>query len=268
MGLIRGANGIKKEDEINNDLPGIINEGGEIEVEEETVETETPEAETKEDKEIPKFVFKSQEELDNYVKSKNKIETTKVDEEENDDDVDEFKDVKIFDGHIDPETGKWIGEKPGDWNDLARRILKFLSPKEYAPKILKELNKMTAKEKREIENIDAQFDLEYDELSAQGLIPSRTTKEGKDVNAQISKIGAENGLTSISAAYNLWKKIPKDQGGGLDYKPTKEEKPNNPSKEASRLIGNSNKGGQKVTTNKRSYSQLHNSRSIDELIEE
>jgi hypothetical protein len=126
---------------------------------------------------------------------------------------------------------------------------------------------MTAAQKAEMADIDKEFDAEYDGLASKGLVPKRGTKEGDEVNAKISVLGGTYGLTSMTAAYELAKKIPVDQGGLLDYKPTA-TKPN-PSKQVSRLISSSQKtqaAGKKKGT--MSYAKLHSARSVDELIDE
>jgi hypothetical protein len=183
------------------------------------------------------------------------------------DEEDEFKYLVFFKGSVNPETGKWEGEVPKDWNDLLIRVVKFLSPKVYAPKIIEEIKKMTAAEKKEVEDIDKEFDAEYDALATEGKVPKRGTKEGDEVNTQISTIGAQFGQTSMTKAYELWSKIPKDQGGGLDYKPG-EKKPN-PSKQVSRLVGSSQQtqAARKPKT-KIPYDKLHAARSVDELVDE
>jgi hypothetical protein len=183
------------------------------------------------------------------------------------DEEDEFKDLVFFKGSVNPETGKWEGEAPKDWNDLLIRVVKFLSPKVYAPKIIEEIKKMTAAERKEVEDIDKEFDTEYDVLATEGKVPKRGTKEGDEVNTQISTIGAQFGQTSMTKAFELWSKIPKDQGGGLDYKPG--EKKVNPSKQVSRLVGSSQQtqAAEKPKT-KIPYDKLHSARSVDELVDE
>lgn len=288
MGLIRGnQNGGqlgRNEDLLpSDDTPAFVE--GKIEGEEEEVvipgegalETEEKATTTitteKPTEEKPAFTFKTQAELDAFIESKIKStapapggEGEEIEEE------DPFKDITIFRGYKDPKTGEWIGEKPDDWNDFARKILHHLSPKEYAPRVLKVIQGMTAKERKEMETINSGFDAEMDEMAAQGLIPSRTTEDGKKVDAQISALGGKYGLTTMKEAYNLWKQIPAANGGGLDFKPgtpAAPTKPKNPNKEVARLIGSSGK----TTTAKpgaksMSYAKLHSARSVDELLEE
>lgn len=226
--------------------------------------------------EQPKYTFKSEEELDAFLATRQPKQpatpaattTPKTETPEDMDEEDkELENLVFFKGAVN-EKGEWIGEKPKDWNDFARKIIKYLSPKTYAPKILAEINKLSTKEKQELETINASFDQEYDDLATQGLVPKRDSKEGKEVDAKISTIGGQYGLTSMKAAYELAKKIPVDQGGLLDYKPTTTPKVN-PSKQASRLIGsstqtqNANKGKAKM-----SYNKLHSARGVDELLDD
>jgi hypothetical protein len=288
MGLIRGNsnNGqLGREEDLvpSDEAPAFVEGKTEVEQEEVVIPgegaIENPEKPTvtatpeKPVEEKPAFTFKTQAELDAIVESKIKSTTTPTPTDDEEEEDETFKDLTIFKGHTDPETGKWVGEVPADWNDLARKILAHLSPKEYAPKVLKVIQNMTAKERKEMETIGASFDAEMDEMAAQGLIPSRTTEEGKKVDAQISTLGGKYNLTSMKDAYNLWKQIPVANGGGLDYKPgttpTAPTRPKNPNKEVARMVGSSSK----TTTAKpgaktMSYAKLHSARSVDELLEE
>lgn len=243
----------------------IEQEGASVSSEEE--EEETPPAPTKE--EAPKYQFKTEEELEKFLASRTPKppvppKPPKEEEEEEDDDLSK---IELFKGYKDPETGKWVGEAPDDWNDFARKIMQQLSPKVYAPKILKQIQSMTKKEQAELESINAEFDAEFDELATQGLVPARGTKEGDAINAAISILGGQYGLTSIKKAYDIWSKIPKEKGGGLDYKPAPAK--TNPSKMASRMIGSSTKTQNAgKPQNKMSYAKLHSARNIDELLDD
>jgi len=225
-------------------------------------EEETPEA--------PKYQFKTDEELDAFIKSRQpEVQSApEPPKEPVKDEEDELEDFELFKGYRDPKTGEWVGESPQDWNDFARRLLKYASPKALAPKVLEQVRNMTKQEQEELKRIDQEFDKEYDTLAAQGLVPQRNTKEGEEVNKQITSIGATYGQTSITKAHELWKKIPKTEGGGLEYtSPTKVKV--NASKAVAAKIGSSaasNNAGKPST--KIPYNKLHSARSIDELIEE
>jgi len=288
MGKIQAdPNYIDPEEQIegDEDLPGlepseneddvvIANEGTPV------VPTEGEEDEDeggKGEPEKPFLTFKDQAEYDAYIKAHPPVVTpekptppappkpeTPTEEE------DEFDKIELFKGSVDPETGKWVGEVPKDWNDFARRIMKQMSPKVYAPKIVEQIKNMTAKEKAEFDSINQEFDQEFDAMATEGLVPKRGTKEGDEVNAQISTIGGQYGQTSMRKAYELWKKIPKTEGGGLDYKPEPEKKKVNPSKQVSRLIG-SPKATQTAGKSKSKvipYAKLHGARSVDDLLDD
>lgn len=262
----------------SDDRPGIEPGGEEFDIASEgeviVPARKASEEEAPDNDEVKPITFKTQAELDAYVAGKNKPVTptppkveTKPDTPEVDPDEEEIDKLEFWKGHIDPETGQWVGEKPRDWNDFARTILKQVAPGKVAPKILSKIQSMTKKEQEEIEAINAEFDVEYDELATSGIVPKRGTKEGDDVNAQISTIGGTYGLTSMKKAHELWAKIPKEQGGGLDYKPAAPK--SNPSKLASRLIGSSKRTNAAVKTKaKIPYAKLHGARSVDELIDD
>lgn len=188
-------------------------------------------------------------------------------EEEKDEDEEDLSKLVFWNGYRD-DKGVWHGEAPKDWNDFARTIIGYMSPKNYAPKILQVIRGMTTAERKEMEKIDQGFDAEYDELATKGLVPKRDTKEGQEINAKISVIGGTYGMTSMKSAYDLAKKIPVDQGGLLDYKSTTTTK-TNPSKQVSKLIGSSSQTqGAGKPKAKMSYAKLHGARSVDELIDE
>lgn len=263
--------GFKPEDE----EPTVRQEGEVIEpTDDEDEEGEGGEKKTSEEGEPEPITFKTQKELDDYVVGKTKpVESTKPvkpdvpvkTQKEIEDE--ELEKLVFFKGSVNPKTGKWVGEAPKDWNDFARTIIKHLSPSVYAPRILKEIQNLTAAEKKEMADIDKEYDVEYDGMAAEGKVPKRGTKEGDEVNTQISTIGGEYGLTSMVKAYELWMKIPKAQGGGLDYKPAKKV---NPSKQASRLIGSSKKtqASEKPKGKKMSYRKLHEARDVNELLDD
>ena len=220
--------------------------------------------------ETPKYSFKTDEELDEFLKSRQveekpttpaPVPPTKEEAEK-----DEFDDLTLFKGYKDPKTGEWVGETPEDWNDFARRVLRQVSPKVIAPKILEEVREMTAKERAELTEIDKGFDKEYDTLASQNLVPQRNTKEGEEINKQITNIGATYGQSSITKSYELWKKIPKEHGGGLEYVSPAKQKVN-ASKQVAGKIGSSSGGG-KPKAGSISYEKLHSARGVDELLED
>src|SRR3990172_758633 len=131
-----------------------------------------------EEEETPKYQFKTDEELDEFIKSRQPAapaapEAPVVPQKAEAEEDDEFKDLELFKGYKDLKTGEWVGEVPTDWNDFARKILKHASPKTLTPKILEQVREMTQKERAELEQIDKGFDAEYDALATQGLVPQR-----------------------------------------------------------------------------------------------
>ncbi len=163
---------------------------------------------------------------------------------------------------------KW---KPKDWNDFAVQLLN--NPK--AAKILQEMiipetrkaiADMTEKDRQELEQINVGYDKEYNSLAKKGLLPSLDSEEGQKINQQISLIGATYGQVNLTKSYELWRKIPKSEGGGLEYTPPAKEKLNAQKIAAGKVA--SPQGGQpKIIGKGKSYSEIH-LKSIDDQIEE
>ena len=138
------------------------------------------------------------------------------------------------------------------------KYIKAKNKKEYdlqqveAVALYFEVSKKQAKEyidmlpKEEIENINKTFDNEYNALSKKGLLPALNTEEGAKINQEISLIGATYGQTSITKSYELWKKIPKSEGGGLEYVPPVKAKLN-AQKEAAGKVSSPKGGNVKVS---------------------
>lgn len=261
-------------DEEDDEVPEIASEGQPINPPAKE-EDDDEGGESEEDKPI---TFKSQKDLDAFVEAQAKrrettpaapatpaAPTTPATPTE---EVDELKDLTFWKGNVDPETGKWVGEKPADWNDFAKTIIKYVTSEKQKQAVVEYIRTMSSKQKEEMEKIDQEFDQEFDELASQGLVPKRGTKEGDEVNEKISVIGGTYNLTSMKAAFELAKKIPASEGGLLDYKPTTTPKVN-PSKQASRLIGSSTRTNAASKGKvKMSYAKLHSARGVDDLIDE
>lgn len=156
---------------------------------------------------------------------------------------------KIFDDNF----------KPDNWNDFAVKLLEKITP------AVKEKIEQTTKAEREaLERMDKELDRQYEEIAKKGLIPSLETPEGKEVNKQITMIGAAYGQPSITKAYELWSKIPKSQGGGLDYTtPSKA----NANKAASAKIGSSAGTASFSNGKQKTYEDIRK-KSLDDLIDE
>lgn len=263
-----------KGEEGSEETPAFVPEDEEeLEVAQEGAKVTTEEDGVEEEK--PKYVFKNDEELQAYLEKNKKTEVkpppppqappTSTPTPTKETEPDELDSLIFYKGAVDPETGKWVGEVPKDWNDFARKIVKHLSSDDYKKSVVDYIRNMSASEKKEMEKIDAEFDAEYDELSSQGLVPARNSEEGKKVNEQISVLGAKYGFDSMKKAYDVWANIPVEKGGGLNYKPSVRKV--NPSKEASRLVGGNSTQTAPRAKSKIPYSKLH-SRNIDELLDE
>ena len=197
------------------DEPVMETEGESVEEsEEEPVET-TPE-------EKPKYTFASEDELQDFIKTQNKarqpFEQIKTEPITKKEEKDPLEDLTFWKGAVD-ENGKWTGESPKDWNDFARTIIKYSTSEDQKKSVASYIKGMSDKEKTEMENINAEFDAEYDTLVAQKLVPKRGTKEGDATNLAISSFGSKYGLTSIKTSYELWSSLPKEKGGGFNQKP-------------------------------------------------
>ena len=234
-------------EEDDNADEGIIKEGGE--------------------EEQPFKTFKTEEEYQEFIAEERK----KLQELDSDDKkVDTKPDTKKA-----PGDNKFFSEdwKPEDWNDFTANLLsnpkvrEFIA-KEYAVDIQTQLNELSNSERQEINDINAEFDKQYDDLAKQGLVPNRSTPEGKVIDQQISLIGATYGQTSMTKAYELWKKIPTKQGGGLDYdQKTAVKSTTNENKEKSAKIGSGRKGTMAEQTKVRKYEDVH-SKSLDVQVQE
>lgn len=278
MAIVRGRNVVQQDDdELDLDDPeersAFEPDGDEADI---PTEGEMYEVPVKDDEEIeekptpalkkPLYAFETQEELDAYIEAKNRKVTpapiTPTVKEPEEDEVDK---LEFWKGHLD-ENGQWVGEAPKDWNDFARTIIKQVDAKKQAPKILSEIQNLTKAQQADLDAINAEFDAEFDELAAQGLVPKRGTPEGDAANAAISAVGSKYGQTSMKTAYELWESLPKEKGGKVGAAPVKKA---NPSKQVARLIRPSrgSQAGDKPKS-KRTYAQLHQARDVAELVDE
>ena len=229
---------------------------------------EKPKEESKEELEEPKEpteelepteepfkVFKTQEELDAYIEAEREKFAIPPDIDKKSEDV-----TRIFDPN-------W---KPLDWNDFAISLLenptaRQMLIKEMSGEVMGELKNMTQAEKEEMEKINKGYDEEYDTIAKQGLLPALNTEEGKKVDKQISLIGATYGIASIAKSYDLWKKIPIAQGGGLEYVPPKKASLNLQKQRAG--LVQSPSGTQPPQGKVRTYEDFHK-KSMDDLMDE
>lgn len=163
------------------------------------------------------------------------------------------------------------GWKPKDWNDFAVQLLKNpnaakILQEKIVPETRKAIAEMTEKEKQELEQINVGYDKEYNSLVSKGLLPSLDSKEGQRLNQEISLVGAVWGQVSLTKAYDLWKKIPKSEGGGFEYVPPAKERLN-AQKQAAGKVGSPQGGQPKPVTGGKGYKDVH-LRSLDDQVEE
>lgn len=231
------------------------------ESEEPEKEPEKEEPEKEEEKpEEPFRTFKTQEELDAYIR----LQTPEKKEEPEDKEPPKRDPLKLYEGYYDEKTGKWVGEAPKDWNDFATRLRDALTPE-----VAQEVKGLSESERKELDKINAEFDREYNALATAGKVPALNTKEGQEVNKQISLIGATYGIGSITKAHELWAKIPKDQGGGLEVQPKEDPEKTKAQAQKKRAgqVGSSKGTPSKQTNKKTPYNKLHFT-NTDDLIEE
>ena len=82
---------------------------------------------------------------------------------------------------------------------------------------------------------------------------------------EVSKVGADYGVGTISKAYKIWAMIPEKEGGGLEYTVKKGKMATR--RAQSSLIGSSRKGVSTQSTKKDSHEHVTNT-DMDELIQE
>lgn len=243
--------GVEGDKTMDIQTAGEITEGDEEQ--DETI-TESEDEETK-----PYRTFETEEEYQEFIaEERKKLQELKEEKPEKklDEDVDKFFD------------DDW---KPENWNDYTRALLsnpkvkEFVS-KNYAGDIQAEINNLSEAERQELVSINKTFDKQYDDLAKQGLVPERSTQEGKVIDQQISLIGATYGQSDMTKAYELWKKIPKTEGGGLDYESPKKQKISE-QKRKSGKIGSKRSGTKSGETKVVSYEDIH-TRSLDEIVQD
>lgn len=184
---------------------------GEVSVPPAIEEKITPEVKIEEapEEDKPFRSFNTQEEYDEFVeaqKNKTIVENMNKPEEK------PAEPLKFFEDD-------W---KPNDWNNFGNAfinnpVVRKALVDTMSPDIKGVLDSLTAKDQKELDTIDKEYDKEYGALATKGLVPKLDTDDGKAVNKQISNIGAEYGVADLPKAYDLWSKIPKEHGGGLEY---------------------------------------------------
>jgi hypothetical protein len=215
----------------------------------------------------PFKTFKTEEEYNAFVTEQKKAALPTTPEPEPEPKV---EDLVLYKGHRDPETGQWVGEAPADWNDFYRKLLtdpqtRKVLAKTMSKEVVAEIKTMTDSERAEMDKINKEFDAEYTAIAKKGLVPDLSTKEGQVINQQISLVGATYGLTSITKAYDLWSKLPVENGGGFGYKPQSSAQDSRRDKAA--LIGGGRKVSGASTEKPRNYEDIH-TKSLDQLVQE
>lgn len=216
------------------------------------------------DEEGKKITFDSAKELQDFVSEQMKtLKDTSTTQEEKKEAADKLESIKLYDDD---------NFKPQNWNVAFRDILRAIRP------VLKDLDKdETQAVQEKLNNLNKEFDAAYDEIAKVAKLPARTTAEGKEVDRQITTVGAVYGVTDYKKAYQIWSKLPKGtelelpngrkaKVGGLDYKPAAPAKKPNPSKEVARLQS-PGKGGDSNKPKKLDYKSIHD-QSMDQLLED
>jgi len=220
--------------EPSDELPGVVADTQTAPV------PETPQTEqTTESTEEPFMQFKTQAEYDAWAEAERQ---KLLPQEEN------TEDEPLFSG-----VDEFGNPAPKDWKeviDVAKR----------------ELSKEQETKAKKYSETQSQFDQQYESFARSSGLPSLSTPEGQELNKQITQFGVKYNQTSITAAAELWKVVPKEQGGGLNYTAPKPVSSSNPNRAVSAKIGG---GSGSATPNKqgRSYAELHN-KDIDTLIQE
>lgn len=141
----------------------------------------------------PAHVFKTEEEIQAYVKE----EIAKNEKEKQ----------AAIDAAATPEEKKYVEDnwKPENWNKGISTI------KDIVKKELKEED-----EAERVKEVGKKLDAEWEELSKEKNIPALTTKEGREIHSSIINYGRASGKQNFHDAYEVWATVPKKFGGGLE----------------------------------------------------
>ncbi len=226
-------------------------------------EVDKPE-DTKATEDKPFQTFETEQEFNDRVELEARRQIEKTKETVEQEKKEKPEPIELYKGHFDEKEGKWVGDSPRDWNEFGNKILETITPR-----VTEAVRNMTSSEKDEISKINAEFDSEYNAIAQSGKLPSLESTEGQEANKAISKMGATYNQDSFTKSYELWSKMPKDQGGGLDYSTKNTEVAKNKvvqQKKASGLVGGS-KATPAPSTKHTPYDVLHN-QSLDDLVDE
>lgn len=193
--------------------------------------------------------FKSQEELDAYIAQRTAQAKTPTKDKDSEDEGDEFEIPDFFDKSY----------RPQDANELARKIAEKL-----LPLAAQSFAKMTAKEKKQVEETNKALDEQYDSLVSEGKVPKRGTDEAKKVDQTLTTLMLQYKLPDFKSAYDLYSKIPEEHGGG--YK-TQQRTPVDANKKRAAIVAGSRGGTVQTQSPKMTYKDL-STKSMDELLED
>lgn len=221
--------------EVSDELPGII--------EDTPTATETPIETTEEATVEPYAKFDTQEDLEAFLAEQIAQQTP----------IEDLPTDEQGDTIFPPD---W---KPNDWNHFAQEFRK-----KVVPFVENDIQAKQEAQRKHFEVLNQRFDREYTEVAKKYNLPALNTPEGQEINKQITTLGAKYNQESITNSAELWKSIPKENGGGMDYTPTKKE---NPSKKASAMIGGSSSASTTSAKSNTTYEKLHKT-DIDTLIDQ
>jgi hypothetical protein len=153
-----------------------------------------------------------------------------------------------------PEEKKYVDEnwKPKDWNEGIKTAA------EAAADILEQRqDKKNKAEKAQREALEK----EWDGITEKNKLPARSTPEGQKILKAVFEVGTKYNQRTFTEAFELYSKIPVDQGGGYDpagvAKAAELEKGKTRREAAAKVTGASPAAATKVPIVK-DYQTLHN----------
>lgn len=192
---------------------------------------ETKEEEKEEEKEDEPFKsFKTEEEFNKFIEE----ERGKVEPEDKEEEGEDEEPVDFF-----PKD-----YKPKDWNQFAKDLLPKLQPH-----MRQEFTKYSDEQKKQIAEINAQFDQEIEQLRViDSSIPAAGTPERKEFDRELAQVALKNkNVRTMTEAYSIYKKEKGDKGD--DDKDVSDEQ-----KDLAKKVGGGSKSGGKKK--EREYKEL------------
>jgi hypothetical protein len=139
------------------------------------------------------------------------------------------------------------------------------NPVEYANRTMAALKEQAVLEENEQTARSNAFNKQYLDLATERKLPDPTTEEGVKVKSQITELGIKYKANNYAEAYDLWSKIPSSFGGGLDYKPEEKKSDMAEQKKLAGMVGGG--GNDKPTgASNMPYNTLRDT-SMDDLID-